>query len=103
MVIEMSPLCSRGNSNGSFTFIPLLGSTIADACRFNEFQRARSCRTLPHERNWMALRAGCEPACIIAKELDIRNKILAIAAIAGAMSAPVATQAQSVVTTGVAP
>jgi hypothetical protein len=51
----------------------------------------------------MALRAGCEPACIIAKELDMRNKILAIAAIAGAMSAPVAAQAQGVVTTGVAP
>jgi hypothetical protein len=59
--------------------------------------------TLPHERNWMALRAGCEPACIIAKELDMRNKILAIAAIAGAMSVPVAAQAQGVVTTGVAP
>ena len=33
----------------------------------------------------------------------MRNKILAIAAIAGAMSAPVAAQAQGVVTTGVAP
>jgi hypothetical protein len=33
----------------------------------------------------------------------MRNRILAIAAIAGAMSAPIATQAQSVVTTGVAP
>ena len=53
--------------------------------------------------NWMALRAGCEPACIIAKELDMRNKILAIAAIAGVIGAPIAAQAQSVVTTGVAP
>jgi hypothetical protein len=35
------------------------------------------------------------PACIIAKELTMRNRILAIAAIAGAMSAPIAAQAQS--------
>jgi hypothetical protein len=37
------------------------------------------------------------------KELDMRNKILAIAAIASAITAPIAAQAQSVVTTGVAP
>jgi hypothetical protein len=36
-----------------------------------------------------------EPACIIAKELTMRNRILAIAAIAGAISAPIAAQAQS--------
>src|SRR5258706_15993203 len=59
--------------------------------------------TLPREMNWMALRAGCEPACIIAKELIMWNKILAIAAIAGAIGAPIGAQAQSVVTTGVAP
>jgi hypothetical protein len=41
------------------------------------------------------------PAGIIAKEYDMRNKILAIAAIAGALSAPIAAQAQGVVTTGV--
>jgi uncharacterized protein DUF1236 len=35
------------------------------------------------------------PVCIIAKELDMRNKILAITAIAAAMSAPIAAQAQS--------
>jgi hypothetical protein len=40
-------------------------------------------------------------ACIIAKELTMRNKILAIAAIAGAISAPIAAQAQSQITTGV--
>jgi hypothetical protein len=44
-----------------------------------------------------------EPACILAKELTMRNRILAIAAIAGAMSAPIAAQAQSHVTVGVAP
>jgi hypothetical protein len=41
-----------------------------------------------------------EPACIIAKELSMRNKILAIAAIAGALGAPIAAQAQSEITTG---
>jgi hypothetical protein len=47
------------------------------------------------------LRAGREPACIIAKELDMRNKILAIAAIAGALGATAAAQAQTAITTGV--
>jgi hypothetical protein len=37
----------------------------------------------------------CKPACIIAKELTMRNRILAIAAIAGAISAPIAAQAQN--------
>jgi hypothetical protein len=41
-------------------------------------------------------------ACIIAKELNMRYRILAIAAIAGAISAPIAAQAQSEITTGVA-
>jgi hypothetical protein len=36
-----------------------------------------------------------KPARILTKELNMRNKILAIAAIAGAMSAPIAAQAQS--------
>jgi hypothetical protein len=35
------------------------------------------------------------PACIIAKELTMRNHILAITAIMAAMSAPIAAQAQS--------
>jgi hypothetical protein len=43
----------------------------------------------------------CEPACIIATELIMRNKILAIAAIAGAISAPITAQAQTEITTGV--
>jgi Protein of unknown function (DUF1236) len=36
-----------------------------------------------------------KPACIVAKELIMRNRILAIAAIAGAIGAPIAAQAQS--------
>jgi hypothetical protein len=46
------------------------------------------------------LRAGREPACTIAKELNMRNKILAIAAIAGALGTT-AAQAQTAITTGV--
>jgi len=41
------------------------------------------------------------PACAIVKESIMRNKLLAIAAVAGALSAPVAAQAQSEITTGV--
>jgi Protein of unknown function (DUF1236) len=40
-------------------------------------------------------------ARIISKELTMRNRILAIAAIAGALSAPIAAQAQNEITTGV--
>jgi hypothetical protein len=40
-------------------------------------------------------------ACIIARESIMRNRILAIAAIVGAISAPIAAQAQSAITTGV--
>jgi uncharacterized protein DUF1236 len=44
--------------------------------------------------NW---RVVClrKPACIVAKEFIMRNRILAIAAIAGALAAPIAAQAQS--------
>jgi len=55
---------------------------------------------MPRAMNWMAICAGL-PALFIARELDMRNRILAIAAIAGALAAPVAAQAQSTVTTGV--
>ena len=57
---------------------------------------------MPRALNWIAICAGL-PALFIARELDMRNKILAIAAIAGVIGAPIAAQAQSVVTTGVAP
>jgi hypothetical protein len=51
--------------------------------------------TMPRATNWEGLRAGRKPACIIAKEFSMRNRILAIAAIAAAIGAPVAAQAQS--------
>src|SRR3954465_8231673 len=44
--------------------------------------------------NWIAVCAGL-PALYIVRELDMRNRILAIVAIAGAIAAPVAAQAQS--------
>ena len=53
--------------------------------------------TMPRAMNWEGLRAGAKPVCVIAKEFTMRNRILAIAAIAGAISVPVAAQAQSVI------
>jgi hypothetical protein len=50
---------------------------------------------MPRAMNWVGLRAGHEPAASIAKELTMRNRILAIAAIAGAVTAPIAAQAQN--------
>src|SRR4051795_11268814 len=41
-------------------------------------------------------------ASLLAKEFIMRNRILAIAAIAGAVAAPIAAQAQTTITTGVA-
>ena len=57
--------------------------------------------TMSRTMNWEGIACRCEPAGIIAKEFSMRNRILAIAAIAGAISAPIAAQAQDVVTTGV--
>jgi hypothetical protein len=56
---------------------------------------------MPRAMNWVGIACRREPACIIARELIMRNKILAIAAIAGAIGAPIAAQAQTEITTGV--
>jgi Protein of unknown function (DUF1236) len=56
---------------------------------------------MPRAMNWLDIAGRREPACIIAKEQNMRNTILAVAAIAGAISAPVTAQAQDVITTGV--
>jgi hypothetical protein len=51
---------------------------------------------MPRGMNWVALQACASRPAAIAKELSMRNKILAIAAIAGALGAsPIAAQAQS--------
>jgi Protein of unknown function (DUF1236). len=57
--------------------------------------------TMPRAMNWEVIACRCKPACVIAKEFTMRNRILAIAAIAGAISVPVAAQAQNEITTGV--
>jgi hypothetical protein len=56
---------------------------------------------MPRAMNWEGIACRREPACIIAKEFDMRNRILAIAAIAGVISATTAAQAQTEITTGV--
>jgi hypothetical protein len=57
--------------------------------------------TMPRAMNWEVIACRYKPACVIAKEFTMRNRILAIAAIAGAISVPVAAQAQTEITTGV--
>jgi hypothetical protein len=51
--------------------------------------------------NWIGLRAGVRRRASSRRELTMRNKILAVAAIAGAIGAPIAAQAQSEITTGI--
>jgi Protein of unknown function (DUF1236) len=52
--------------------------------------------------NWVALQAGANRPASLRKEFIMRNKILAIAAITAAVSAPIAARAQSDMTVGVA-
>jgi hypothetical protein len=56
---------------------------------------------MPHAMNWEGLRAGAGRRASSQKEFDMRNRILAIAAIAGAIGATAAAQAQTEITTGV--
>jgi Protein of unknown function (DUF1236) len=51
--------------------------------------------TMRHRMNWEGLRIGREAVPSIAKEKPVRNRILGLAAIAAAISAPIAAQAQS--------
>ena len=55
---------------------------------------------MPRAMNWVALLVG-KRRHQQREESIMRNKLLAIAAIAGAISAPVAAQAQSEITTGI--
>jgi Protein of unknown function (DUF1236) len=50
---------------------------------------------MPLKMHWVGLRAGASRPASLAKEFTMRNRILAIAAIAGAIATPVAAQAQS--------
>jgi Protein of unknown function (DUF1236) len=51
--------------------------------------------TMPYPMNWVGGVCGRAPSTLIAKEFIMRNRIVAIAAISGALAAPVAVQAQS--------
>jgi hypothetical protein len=58
---------------------------------------------MPHAMNWPRIMcAGESPRLSLAKELTMRNRLLAIAAIAGAIAAPIAVKAQTTITTGTA-
>jgi hypothetical protein len=57
---------------------------------------------MPRAMNWVELLTGESPEHPAAKEFIMRNRLLAIVAIAGAVSAPIAAKAQSEVTTGLA-
>jgi hypothetical protein len=50
---------------------------------------------MPWAMHWVELRAGASRPASPAKEFTMRNRILAIAAIAGAFATPAAAQAQS--------
>ena len=56
---------------------------------------------MPRAKNWIAICAGF-PALFFAREFIMRNRIFAIAVIAGTMAAPISAQAQTTVTTGAA-
>jgi hypothetical protein len=56
---------------------------------------------MPRTMNWLGVARWAQALCtIIAKEFIMRNRLLAIVAIAGAVSAPIAAKAQSEMTTG---
>jgi hypothetical protein len=57
--------------------------------------------TMRHGVNWEGIARRKDRRARLVKESIMRNKLLAIAAIAGALGAPVAAQAQSEITTGV--
>jgi Protein of unknown function (DUF1236) len=56
---------------------------------------------MPPEMNWLELRAGASRRASSRRSLNMRNTVLAIAAVAGVMAGPIAAHAQGVVTTGV--
>src|SRR5437763_11013727 len=80
-----------------------MSSSARERCRKLQQCDAHCSRNIAARDELDGIACRREPACIIAKELEMRNKILAIAAIAGVIVAPIAAQGQCVVTTGVAP
>jgi hypothetical protein len=78
-----------------------MGSGARQKCRKLQRMKPAISRNNAPRDELGGIACRCEPACIIATELIMRNKILAIAAIAGAISAPITAQAQTEITTGV--
>jgi hypothetical protein len=78
-----------------------MGSGAREGCRKLQRMKPAVPRNNAARDELAGIACRREPACIIARELIMRNKILAIAAIAGAISAPIAAQAQTEITTGV--
>jgi Protein of unknown function (DUF1236) len=73
-----------------------MGSRVRAKCRKLQRVNASCSRNDAARDELMALRAGCQAGVRSSlKELSMRNRILAIAAIAGAIGAPIAAQAQS--------
>jgi hypothetical protein len=57
---------------------------------------------MPRAMNWTASCAPVKAGALLAKEQTMRNRLLAVAVIAGTMAAPIAAQAQTTITTGTA-
>jgi hypothetical protein len=72
-----------------------MGSWARAKCRKLERLKAPCSRNNAARDELGGIACRCKPACIIAKELSMRSRILAIAAIVGAIGAPIAAQAQS--------
>jgi hypothetical protein len=72
-----------------------MGSEASKKCRNLQPQGAHFFGNDAARDELVGLRGRREPARIIAKELSMRNKILAITAVVAAVSAPIAAQAQS--------
>jgi hypothetical protein len=66
-------------------------------CPKSQRRKANISGTMRHCMNWEGLRAGVSRRHPPAKENTMRNRILGLAAIAGAIGAPIAAQAQSTV------
>ena len=80
-----------------------MGSTLRNNSPESPRIRPRFSGTMRRAMNFLRMCALVEAgAFLLAKELTMQNKILAIAVIAGAMAAPIAALAQTSITTGVA-
>src|SRR5271165_4708603 len=78
------------------------GSRLHKKCPKLPRMRPSLCRNIAARQELDGIACRRRPPHASSKELTMRNRILAIAAIAAAIAAPVGAQAQSEITTGVA-